>query len=100
MLFRFRGLRDYLSGNWISHDGTTRLLGADDLTFEPLAQTSIDGRSLPTRWRLKVKSHGLDVETTPLNPKSWMGANFSYWEGPISFSGSHRGEGYLEMTGY
>jgi predicted secreted hydrolase len=100
MLFRFRGRRDYLSGNWIARDGTTRLLAADDISLEPLAQTAIGEKSLPTRWRVKVKSRGLDVETTPLNPKSWMGATFSYWEGPISFTGSQSGEGYLEMTGY
>ena len=29
-----------------------------------------------------------------------MGTSFPYWEGPISFSGSHAGVGYLEMTGY
>jgi predicted secreted hydrolase len=29
-----------------------------------------------------------------------MGTGFSYWEGPISFAGSHSGVGYLEMTGY
>ena len=33
-------------------------------------------------------------------PKSWMGTSFPYWEGPISFGGSHSGLGYLEMTGY
>jgi predicted secreted hydrolase len=29
-----------------------------------------------------------------------MGTSFSYWEGPISFAGSHAGVGYLELTGY
>jgi predicted secreted hydrolase len=29
-----------------------------------------------------------------------MGTSFPYWEGPISFAGSHAGVGYLEMTGY
>jgi predicted secreted hydrolase len=29
-----------------------------------------------------------------------MGTSFPYWEGPISFGGSHSGVGYLEMTGY
>ena len=24
----------------------------------------------------------------------------SYWEGAVAFSGTHRGVGYLEMTGY
>jgi predicted secreted hydrolase len=26
--------------------------------------------------------------------------SFAYWEGPVSFRGSHSGVGYLEMTGY
>jgi len=47
-----------------------------------------------------VKSRGLEIETAPLNAESWMATSFSYWEGPISFRGSHEGEGYLEMTGY
>jgi len=29
-----------------------------------------------------------------------MGTSFPYWEGPIRFSGSYAGIGYLEMTGY
>ncbi len=29
-----------------------------------------------------------------------MGTSFPYWEGPISFGGSHGGLGYLELTGY
>jgi predicted secreted hydrolase len=29
-----------------------------------------------------------------------MATRFAYWEGPIRFTGSHVGEGYLEMTGY
>lgn len=100
MLFRLRGARDFFSGNWIARDGTTSLLAGDDLSLEPLARTEIAGRNVPTRWRVKVKSRSLDIETTPLNPHSWMGTNFPYWEGPITFKGSHGGEGYLEMTGY
>lgn len=100
MLFRLRGARAYFSGNWIAPDGTTHLLAGDDISLEPLAQTAIGARSVPTRWRVRVKSRSLDIETTPLNPASWNGSTFAYWEGPISFSGSQSGEGYLEMTGY
>lgn len=100
MLFRLRGARAYFSGNWIAADGTTHLLAADDIALEPLAQTTIGERRTPTRWRVQVKSRGLDIETTPLNPQSWNGGTSSYWEGPISFSGSQKGDGYLEMTGY
>lgn len=100
MLFRFRGPSDHLSGNWIGADGATALLGQDDIEMTPLAVTAIGDRKVPTRWRVKVKSRGLDIETTPVNPMSWMGADFAYWEGPISFRGSQSGVGYLEMTGY
>ncbi|MCC3245306.1 iron ABC transporter permease [Methylocystis sp. WRRC1] len=100
MLYRMRGARLFLLGNWIAADGETHLLAANDISLEPLAQTAIGERSVPTRWRVKVKSRGLDIATTPLNALSWMGTNFPYWEGPISFSGSQNGEGYLEMTGY
>ena len=100
MLFRLRGTRDYLSGNWISRAGATNLLDADDIILEPLSETQIGAHRLPTRWRLRVKSRGLDVETDALNTHSWMETRFPYWEGPISFKGSHNGEGYLEMTGY
>jgi predicted secreted hydrolase len=100
MIYRFRGAQTHCSGNWIAPDGTTQLLTNDDIALTPLAQTAIDGHDVPTRWRLQVKSRGLDIETRPLNPKSWMGTRPAYWEGPIAFAGSQGGEGYLEMTGY
>ena len=100
MLFRLRGTRDFRSGNWIASDGAVSRLAGDDIDLEPLAHTVIEARNVPTRWRVRVKSRNLDIETTPLNPKSWMGTDFPYWEGPIAFSGSTRGQGYLEMTGY
>jgi predicted secreted hydrolase len=55
---------------------------------------------VPTAWRVVIPAHGLAIETTALNAGSWMGTSFPYWEGPISFAGSHAGLGYLEMTGY
>ncbi len=100
MLYRIRGDVPALSGNWISPDGATHFLTGDDIALEPLAQTEVAGRNVPTRWRVRVKSRSFDVETTPLNARSWMGTSFPYWEGPISFAGSQTGVGYLEMTGY
>ncbi|PPQ40326.1 Predicted secreted hydrolase [Rhodoblastus acidophilus] len=102
MLFRLRDEtgRDFQAGTWISAGGAPQKLDRDDIVLTPLAQNEIAGRTLPARWRVQVKSRGLDVETKPVNPASFMATSFPYWEGPIAFDGSQRGEGYLEMTGY
>ncbi|MCA6125763.1 iron ABC transporter permease [Bradyrhizobium sp. WSM 1704] len=102
MLYRLRQKdgRENLFGNWITPDGRSAEIAAGGNSITPLATTEIDGRKLPTSWRVTLPARGLAIETTPLNPKSWMGTSFPYWEGPIRFAGSHAGIGYLEMTGY
>jgi predicted secreted hydrolase len=102
MLFRLRQTdgHDYASGNWISPDGTTAQLASADIVMTPLAQTELEGRTIPTAWRIAIASRGLTIGCVPLNTKSWMATSFPYWEGPIRFTGSHAGLGYLEMTGY
>ena len=65
-----------------------------------LGRSDVAGRQLPTRWSLRVPAEGLDITTTPQRDNAWMGTRFAYWEGPIRFSGSHGGVGYLELTGY
>ena len=102
MLFRLRdaSARDFRAGTWIAANGAPNPLGRDDIALTPLAETKVAGRVVPTRWRLQVKSRGVDVETTPVNAASFMATSIPYWEGPIGVQGSHAGKGYLEMTGY
>ncbi len=102
MLFRLRQSdgQHYFSGNWIGPDGASVQIASADIGMMPTASTEIDNRKLPTAWRVAIPSRGLKIETTPLNATSWMGTSFPYWEGPVSFRGSHTGAGYLEMTGY
>lgn len=102
MLFRLRDsdADDYYSGTWIASDGTTESLSPTSIRFTELTRDNVRGIEVPTQWRLEVPSKNLDIRTVPLNQDSWMDTSISYWEGPISVSGSHNGVGYLEMTGY
>ncbi len=102
MLFRMRNEKGppFCAGTWIGADGKATPLARDDVAIEPLAETTIGARHVPTRWRIKVAGRALAIETTPLNPRSFNASSFPYWEGPIRFDGSAQGEGYLEMTGY
>ena len=102
MLYRMRQAdgHHYGSGKWIAPDGRAEQLASADIVMTPLVFTEIETRKIPTSWRIEIPRRALAIECTPLNARSWMGTSFPYWEGPISFAGSHAGVGYLEMTGY
>ena len=102
MLFRLRQTdgANYFAGNWIGRDGQSVQLAPAAIAMTPTATTDVANRKLPTQWHVAIPSRGLSVDCAPLNPQSWMATRFPYWEGPISFHGSHDGVGYLEMTGY
>jgi predicted secreted hydrolase len=102
MLFRLRQKdgQNYVSGNWIGPDGKSTQVASADIVMMPISSTEVAGRKVPTQWSIAIPSRGVNIETAPLNARSWMATSFPYWEGPISFRGSHSGVGYLEMTGY
>ncbi|NNB41840.1 lipocalin-like domain-containing protein [Pseudomonas chlororaphis] len=102
MLFRVRENHKppYITGTWIDPNGRTQTLHKEDIQLTPLADSKVAGRTLPTRWRLRIPGRGLDINAEALNPKAWMNLRIPYWEGPVQLSGSHTGSGYLEMTGY
>ncbi|MDQ8731843.1 lipocalin-like domain-containing protein [Bradyrhizobium sp. LHD-71] len=102
MLFRLRHAdgKHFFAGNWISRDGRSEQLAPGAISMTPTATTRIADRDVPTGWRISIPSRGLEITTAPLNPRSWMDTRFKYWEGPVHVTGSHAGEGYLEMTGY
>ncbi len=102
MLYRLRQTdgRDHPFGNWIAPDGHTEPIAGADIKMRPKAPVEIAGRKLPVEWQIDIPSRSFSVACKPLNARAWMGTGFAYWEGPISFSGSHDGVGYLELTGY
>jgi predicted secreted hydrolase len=94
------GGEGFTSGTWIAADGTPDPLQPGVLQAEALGRHRVAGRDLPVEWRLTLPERGLDVTLSALNPDAWMATSVPYWEGPVTFSGSHAGRGYLEMTGY
>jgi predicted secreted hydrolase len=102
MLYRMRQKEGepYLTGTWIAADGSTEQLQGRDISLSPVANSEVAGRTVPTRWSVKIPGKGLTIVAQALNPQAWMGLQIPYWEGPIMLSGSHEGVGYLEMTGY
>src|SRR5207247_8299623 len=90
MLYRLRqkdGHND-LFGNWIEPDGRSIEIASADNSMTPTTFTEMEGRKIPTGWRIAIPRLALSIGCSPLNAKSWMATSFRYWEGPISFRGS------------
>lgn len=100
MGFQLRGREVFTAGTWITPEGQATALAPDAVQFTALDHAQVAGREVPVRWRIDWEEGGVSVVTEALNPNSWMDLSISYWEGPLRFSGSHSGRGYLEMTGY
>jgi predicted secreted hydrolase len=88
---------NFTAATWITAAGETTPYPDGALQAEPLAQNSA---GVPVVWRLTLPSRDLDITVTAINPDAWMTTSVPYWEGPVTFTGSHQGRGYLEMTGY
>ena len=110
MLFELRrtdgSIDPYSSGTYIAKDGRTSHLKRADFTLEPVDYWTSPktGARYPVKWRIAVPSLGVRLECNAalrqqeLVPEQEKGP--AYWEGAVTYSGSSRGVGYLEMTGY
>lgn len=102
MLFDLRkqdgSIDPFSSGTFIDAAGRARHLKRADFSLEPL---KLRGK-YPVSWRIRVPSLGVDlICRAALDDQELHGANGpSYWEGAVTYEGTHKGVGYLEMTGY
>lgn len=100
MVFRVRGAEDFYAATLVASSGAAQTLGNGDFSLAPLKYRSSRFGRVPTTWQLKVPKAGIDVEVESWPGDYWNPGNLRYWEGPVDVTGSHAGEGYLEMTGY
>ncbi|MEO1138931.1 MAG: lipocalin-like domain-containing protein [Pseudomonadota bacterium] len=90
----------YSASTWIAPDGSTTAYPDGAFSAKPLTTSDVAGRTVPTRWQVRLPDRNVDVTVSAVNTGAWMDLSIPYWEGPVSISGSHTGQGYLEMTGY
>ena len=100
MGFLLRGARVFTQATLIYANGTTVTYPDGAFSAEPITQSQVAGRDVPTTWQVMLPDAGINVVVMALNTQSWMDTTIPYWEGPVYVTGSHTGRGYLEMTGY
>lgn len=110
MLFDLRrtdGSTDpYSSGTYIAKDGRATHLRHADFDLQPVEYWTSPktAAQYPVKWRISIPSLGLALECLAAVPDQELVSEDdtgpTYWEGAVTYSGSSKGVGYLEMTGY
>jgi len=91
----------YSRGSLVAKDGSVQALLPDQVILTPLHDWQADdGARYPVEWRLQVPDYGLDLEVQALLDDQLMAHSVRYWEGAVDVTGSQRGQGYLELSGY
>jgi predicted secreted hydrolase len=103
MLFELRrkdGTVDpYSSGTFIDAAGQAHHLRREDFTLQPLAKWE----KYPIEWRIAIPSLHIELTCRAVLANQELkspGNGPTYWEGAVDYSGTQKGVGYLEMTGY
>jgi len=108
MLFDVRrndGEEPFSAGTYVDRNGHSTYLKPGDFTLQPLELwTSRRTRArYPVRWRIAIPRLKLTFECAAAVAGQELAEGKdgnSYWEGAVTYAGSVRGVGYLEMTGY
>lgn len=111
MLFQIRredgSLDPASSGSFIYADGSVQHLNSEDWQLEVLDRwtSPASGAEYPAAWSLLIPEADLLLEGMALMPNQELNVSTVYWEGAVTFDGTHAGQpvaakGYIEMTGY
>ena len=102
MAFRMRlqGQPDYITGTYIESDGSATTLMPSEIELNAIKLTAVGNKKLPLSWQLKIESKGLEVSIKATKKDQWNPASIAYYEGTVAVSGTHKGKGFLELTGY
>ena len=105
------GISAASSGTFVNRQGQKRHLSKDDFAVTVLDtwKSPYSRAVYPSRWRMQIFPHALDLNILPNLSDQEMRTSKStdviYWEGSVSISGTNSGQpivgqGYVELTGY
>ncbi|TVQ86612.1 MAG: hypothetical protein EA400_12715 [Chromatiaceae bacterium] len=104
-LFDSDGLPVLMSGT-AARDGRTTVLHEGDFQVTVVERwtSPTTGIEYPMGWRVEIPAQAIELSVSPLVRNSEFDGRTTlytvYWEGPVAISGSHHGQGFVEMSGY
>ena len=90
--------RSFFSGTRVYKNGEYELLQPQNFILQPKILSQTKGDKIHLDWEIEIPNENLNVTIKPINRNSYMETFIPYWEGPVSFTGTHSGVGFLEVT--
>jgi predicted secreted hydrolase len=102
MLFRMRHrqLAAFWSAKLMMPNGESHDIDGSDLIASEMQFTEVENKTLPLHWLIKIAKHRIDIQISPFKDNQWNPGSFPYYEGAVDISGTHTGQGFIELTGY
>jgi len=101
MVYRIRSNeKEYLYGSLMSRNGEIRTLSAGEITLKKQTNSDFTDSIYPQTFSISIEEEQIDIIVNVVNKNQIMRFGIEYFEGMVTFSGSHKGQGFLEMTGY
>ena len=99
-----RGNEIYTTASYITASGGKETLALNEISIMPLDNEQITTvnteRVVPTTWQITIPGKGLDITVSPFKSGQWNSSVFAYYEGRVDVTGTHKGAGFMELTGY
>lgn len=99
-----RGNEIYTTASYITVSGDKETLALNEISIVPLDNEQITTlnteHDVPTTWQITIPSKGVDITVSPFKSGQWNNSVFAYYEGRVSVTGTHKGAGFMELTGY
>jgi predicted secreted hydrolase len=101
MVYQIRSTKQkYLYGSLMKTDGSIRTLSAQELSVALNDDYHLTQGKYPRSFTISIPDEQIAITVYVVNENLIMRFGIEYFEGMVTFSGSHQGEGFLEMTGY
>ncbi|WP_286263745.1 lipocalin-like domain-containing protein [Thalassotalea atypica] len=101
MVYRIRSTdKDYVYASIMTRSGEIKTLAPDEISVQANKGLFDKNGTYPQSFSLKIPQSNIDLQVDVVNDKQIMRFGIEYFEGKVTFSGSHQGQGFLEMTGY
>jgi len=101
MLFRVRSdQKNYFYASIMSRNGEIRSIASSDINLISHHNNTTSDSPYPQSFSLAISKEDINLKVEVINEQQIMRFGIEYFEGMVRFSGSHQGEGFVEMTGY